>query len=220
MSRINKTNKAAPVDADTVLIYDSEDTSDDKSITLAQMKTFCATDITGKQDLITSPTNNHVVTTDGSGQTKDSGIAYTSVTTQGNTFNGNSQLVQLNSSGQYPALDGSLITGIDDKIDDKINPDKVTLTAGITNTLTSGKWHTLSNGSSTTTINMFSIVDSVKAEIAVVSFTTSSTTQPSFSGITWDDSKRNWDTSKRNLVTIFSDNNGTTYHGNHRILGA
>lgn len=36
----------------------------------------------------------------------------TTVTTQGNTFNGNSQLIQTNSSGQYPALDGSLIIGV------------------------------------------------------------------------------------------------------------
>lgn len=35
-----------------------------------------------------------------------------SVTVQGNTFNGNLQLVQLNSSMQYPALDGSLITNL------------------------------------------------------------------------------------------------------------
>lgn len=36
----------------------------------------------------------------------------TSVTKQGNTFNGNSQLIQTTASGKYPALDGSLITGI------------------------------------------------------------------------------------------------------------
>lgn len=36
----------------------------------------------------------------------------TTVTKQGNTFNGASQLVQLNSSGQLPALDGSLLTGL------------------------------------------------------------------------------------------------------------
>ena len=34
------------------------------------------------------------------------------VTTQGNTFNGNDQLVQLNSSGELPAIDGSNLTGI------------------------------------------------------------------------------------------------------------
>jgi hypothetical protein len=36
----------------------------------------------------------------------------TSVTTQGNTFNGVSQLVQLNGSSQYPALSGTLITSL------------------------------------------------------------------------------------------------------------
>lgn len=34
------------------------------------------------------------------------------MTTQGNTFNGNSQLVQLDSSGNYPALNGSNISGV------------------------------------------------------------------------------------------------------------
>ena len=33
-------------------------------------------------------------------------------TTQGNTFNGNNQLVQLNGSGQLPAVDGSQLSGL------------------------------------------------------------------------------------------------------------
>lgn len=108
----------------------------------------------------------------------------------------------------------------DSTVTETVNPDKVTLTAGTTNTLQEGKWHTLTNGSSSTTINMFTVLDSAKTSIAVINLTTSSTSQPSFSGITWDVTKRDWDTSKHNLVTIFSDNNGTTYHGNHRVLGA
>ena len=36
----------------------------------------------------------------------------TNVTVQGNTFNGNSQLVQLNSSGQIPAISGALLTNL------------------------------------------------------------------------------------------------------------
>ena len=39
-TRINKTNKATPVSADELLIYDSQDTSDDKNITLGQVATF------------------------------------------------------------------------------------------------------------------------------------------------------------------------------------
>ncbi len=39
-------------------------------------------------------------------------IDATSVTKQGNVFNGNTQLVQTNGSGQLPAIDGSLLTGI------------------------------------------------------------------------------------------------------------
>lgn len=40
MGRINKPNKTTPASADTVLIYDSEDSSDDKSITLGQIATL------------------------------------------------------------------------------------------------------------------------------------------------------------------------------------
>ncbi len=44
--------------------------------------------------------------------TLPAGVLPTTVTTQGNTFNGNSQLIQATATGKYPALDGSLITGI------------------------------------------------------------------------------------------------------------
>lgn len=43
MGRINKTNKANPVSADEFVIYDSEDTTDDKNITLGQIATFTET---------------------------------------------------------------------------------------------------------------------------------------------------------------------------------
>lgn len=97
-------------DGDILAITDITDSSLDKKITMAQIKTFSAPDITGKQDLITTPVNNDVVLTDVNGQTKDSGVQLSAFTQQGNIFNGNSQLVQLTSAGKYPALDGSLIT--------------------------------------------------------------------------------------------------------------
>jgi hypothetical protein len=46
------------------------------------------------------------------GKIRDSELDSSSVTLQGNGFNGNSQLVQTTAAGKYPALDGSLITGI------------------------------------------------------------------------------------------------------------
>jgi hypothetical protein len=49
--------------------------------------------------------------------TDDKLMTSSDITAQGNTFNGASQLVQLNSSTQYPALDGSLITGVSVEID-------------------------------------------------------------------------------------------------------
>jgi len=42
-------------------------------------------------------------------------VSDTTVTKQGNTFNGASQLVQLDTSGKIPAVDGSLLTGIVNK---------------------------------------------------------------------------------------------------------
>ena len=41
----------------------------------------------------------------------------TTVTTQGNVFNGASQLVQLTAAGKYPAVDGSLITNLPSSAD-------------------------------------------------------------------------------------------------------
>src|SRR5574344_2021592 len=43
------------------------------------------------------------------------GVDIDLATLQGNTFNGNDQLVQLNSIGQLPALDGSLLTNVETK---------------------------------------------------------------------------------------------------------
>ena len=40
MGRINKTNKSNPVSADEFIIYDSQDTTDDKNITLGQVASF------------------------------------------------------------------------------------------------------------------------------------------------------------------------------------
>ena len=60
-------------------------------------------------DYITSTGNANNIT-DG---TLDDGRLSTSVTKQGNTFNGISQLVQTTAAGYFPAVNGSLITNID-----------------------------------------------------------------------------------------------------------
>lgn len=116
MARTNDNSAISTIaNEDILAITDINDATLDKKITMAQIKTFSATDITGKQDLITAPTNNNLVTTNAFGQTKDSGIASTVLTTQGNTFNGNSQLVQTTVAGKYPALDGSFIVDVGTK---------------------------------------------------------------------------------------------------------
>lgn len=102
-------------------------------------------------------------------------------------------------------------------VPDKVNPDKAVLTAGSSNTLQEGKWHTLANGSSTTPISMFTSSDTDKTQIAFVNFTTSTTTQPTFNTAVFDYTPT-WDTAKHNLVTIFTED-GTNYAANHRVLG-
>lgn len=64
-------------------------------------------------------------------------ISDTSITKQGNTFNGAGQLVQLNSNGQLPALDGSLLTNI------QANTIALSDSSSSTITLTQDRIHTL-----------------------------------------------------------------------------
>lgn len=63
--------------------------------------------LNGKQSLVAGATNDNLAALDATGQTKDSGIAKSVVTKQGNTFNGNSQLIQTTSTGDFPALMGN-----------------------------------------------------------------------------------------------------------------
>jgi len=68
--------------------------------------------LNGKQNLVTGATNDNLAALDATGQVKDSGIAKSVVTKQGNTINGNNQLVQTTSTGNYPALAGNDIVVI------------------------------------------------------------------------------------------------------------
>lgn len=65
------------------------------------------TDLATKADAATTYTKTEV----DSALAAKVDVSDTTVTKQGNTFNGAGQLVQLSASGQLPALDGSLITG-------------------------------------------------------------------------------------------------------------
>lgn len=70
------------------------------------------------------------------------------ITTQGNTFNGANELVQLDNNGKLPAIDGSQLTGINSS-----NFKTLTVDVGISNT------------SSTTSIPVGAIVTSVSTNI-------------------------------------------------------
>jgi len=158
----------------TEIIPITDDDSVDKKITLNQIKTFTNTgiDLSGKQNLITSPTNNHVVLTNGSGQTIDSGIASTALTTQGNTFNGVSQLVQTDSSGKLPAIDGSLLTGVGGSL--KLDARGI-ISSGTT-LLTN--YVTTAHISATLAITLPTTLSAGVENIVVLDFTTSSASQP------------------------------------------
>ncbi|HSW79349.1 MAG TPA: hypothetical protein VLG47_01080, partial [Candidatus Saccharimonadales bacterium] len=75
--------------------------------TLTVAGTLSATTLTGAGSGITSLNASNV-----SSGTLADGRLSANVTLQGNTFNGNNQLVQLNGTGGLPALDGSLLTSL------------------------------------------------------------------------------------------------------------
>jgi hypothetical protein len=199
-----------PVSADKFIIYDSEDTTDDKSITLGQIKVFCETDISGKQDLITSPTNNNVVTTDALGQTKDSGIASTNLTTQGNTFNGASQLVQLNSEGKLPAISGINLT--------ELPPDTIIQLGNLNSsgiTQLTDKHEHIAVVSANRTITPPTIT--TDANYAFMYFTTTNTSYPTFDIDGWGYSTTQppFSTTTTNFVKLHKDPITNTWHGEY-----
>ena len=59
--------------------------------------------ISNKADKVANATAGHLASLDVNGNLADSGITASNVTTQGNSFNGENQLVKLNGSGKVPA---------------------------------------------------------------------------------------------------------------------
>jgi hypothetical protein len=108
------------------------------------------------------------------------------LTKQGNTFNGVSQLVKTNASGQLPAIDGSLLTGISGG-GVNIFDNKGTVTTNITlaeNKITTGHW------SGTNTITLPTVTDIAKQVTCELWFTTATATQPTITNtnLKWDKS--------------------------------
>lgn len=71
---------------------------------IADLATSIATALNTKQDLVAGATLNNVASLTATGQTEDSGVAVSDLTTQGNNFNGNSQLIKTTPDGKIPAL--------------------------------------------------------------------------------------------------------------------
>lgn len=77
--------------------------------------------ISSLQLLVSSPAQDNLLSMDANGQATNSGIAKSNVTTQGNAFNGNSQLMQTTADGKIPALySGNTLVA---------NPSSLTITA-------------------------------------------------------------------------------------------
>jgi len=125
MVRFNDNNAIVTVAGNDIIpITDISDATDDKKISLDQIKTYTGVD--SKQELIPSATIDNIASFDTDGQVEDSGIAKADITTEGNTFNGNSQLVQTTAGGLYPALNGSLINNINAPVPFALNSGNVT----------------------------------------------------------------------------------------------
>jgi len=220
MARINdpsRVNISTIADGDLLPIVDVSDATLDKNITMAQIKAFSAPDISGKQNLITTPVNNDVVLTDVNGQTKDSGVQLSAFTQQGNTFNGNSQLVKLTSAGKYPALNGSLITNI---IPADTIVDLGTVSTGTT-TLTADKFHKVTFSGAATIALPGSLTTGVhyNCSLLVTMSSIVTITQPT---VTWayGTTPALTSTSVKYRITYETIDAGTTWYGYWTQLGA
>lgn len=118
--------------------------------------------------------------------TLSSGRLDTDVTLQGNTFNGNSQLIQTTAVGKYPALDGSLITNISGGGGVVDFDNKGTVTTNITlteNKITTGYW------SGTNSIALPTVTDTTKQVVCILDFTTATSSRPTITNtnLKWSD---------------------------------
>lgn len=146
----------------------------------------------------------------------------TSVTKQGNTFNGTNQLVKLNSSGQLPALDGSLLANLSgmgiNSLGTKtsnftLEPNKINI-ADVTASLTI----------SLPTSGFISGVENK----CILNFTTTSASSPTLpAGLKWSDknaghSPDSYSTISgiRNILTFTTFDGGTTWQAEYSSYGA
>lgn len=113
------------------------------------------------------------------------GVTDTTITKKGNSFNGSNQLVLLNSNGQIPAIDGSLLTNISGGGVNKYE-NKGTVTNSIT---LSADVITTAVFSGAVTITLPTITDTTKQTTCILDFTTTSGSSPTITNtnLKWSD---------------------------------
>lgn len=149
-------------------------------------------------------------------------VSDTTVTKQGNTFNGNSQLVQTNASGQLPALDGSLLTGI--------SSGALTINAlGSTssNITLPANQVTTAAFAGAPTISLPTVSDSTIETTVILDFTTASISSPILpTGLKWSDKNKGFAPSAystlsgvRNVLTFKTRDLGVTWEAEYTTYG-
>lgn len=97
-------NLGLQVDSDTQAIGILQNAVASQGQSISTLQTNFSDLNTNKQNKIATPTADNLAAMDSTGQTTNSGIAKSSVTTQGNNFNGDGQLIKTTSDGKIPAL--------------------------------------------------------------------------------------------------------------------
>ena len=166
MERINKPNKTTPILADTVLIYDTEDTSDDKSITLEQAGELIVENIETLSGGLVLSENSLTDTLK---------TSYDGAVSDSHTHSNKSLLDDIVDSGDgdlFLADDGTYKSSGGGVVD---FDNKGTVTENITlveNKITTGHW------SGTNTITLPTVTDTAKQVTCELWFTTAGSSQP------------------------------------------
>lgn len=157
-------------------------------------------------------------------------IEDTSITKQGNTFNSASQLVQLNSSGQIPAINGGLLTNINadnitsGTISSSRLPSDTIIALGIvssgTITLTADKFHSVTFSGASTIALPTGLTSGVHYNCALLVTMSSvvTITQPTVTWA-WGNSPSMTSTSAKYRLTYETTDGGTTWYGYWTQLG-